>query len=70
MLVENNTRLDEDCDCPEEELLMMKTRKVVQDREETLLINQKNVSLCQEYASHLEMGGGGGGPEDLGGEVF
>ena len=33
-------------------------------------INQKNASLCQEYASRLGMGGGGGGPEDLGGEVF
>ena len=49
---------------------MMKTRNVAQDREETLLINQKNASLCQEYASHLGLGGGGGGPEDLGGEVF
>ena len=33
-------------------------------------INQKNASLCQEYASHLGLGGGGSGPEDLGGEVF
>jgi hypothetical protein len=39
---------------------MMKTRNVA----------QKNASLCQEYASHLGLGGGGGGPEELGGEVF
>ena len=57
-----NEGLDEDCDCPEEEeeLSMMKTRNVA----------QKNASLCQEYASHLGLGGGGGGPEELGGEVF
>ena len=39
---------------------MMKTRNVAQN----------NASLCQEYASHLGLGGGGGGPEELGGEVF
>jgi hypothetical protein len=33
-------------------------------------INQKNASLCQEYANHLGLWGGGGGPEDLGGGVF
>ena len=71
MLAKKNTRfflalkievLDVDCDCPEEEeeLSMMKTRNVA----------QKNASLCQEYASHLGLGGGGGGPEELGGEVF
>ena len=38
---------------------MMKTRNVAQN----------NASLCQDNASHLGLGGGGGGPEDLGGEA-
>ena len=42
-------------------------RKVAQNREGTLLINLKNASLCLENASNLGLGGGGGGPEDLGG---
>ena len=49
-----------DQECLEGELSMMKTRNVA----------QKNASLCQENASHLGLGGGGGGPEELGGEVF
>ena len=49
---------------------MMKTRNVDQNIKGTLLINLENASLCQENASNLGLGGGGGGPEDLGGEVF
>ena len=30
----------------------------------------KNASLCLENASHPGLGGGGGGPDDLGEEVF
>ena len=47
-------------ECPEGELSMMKTRKVAQNREGTLLINLKNASLCLENTSNLGLGGGGG----------
>jgi hypothetical protein len=37
-----------DQECPEEELLMMKTMNVAQNREGNLLMSVKNASLCQD----------------------
>lgn len=61
MLVKTNTRRS--CSF----LILRDWNKLVQWKS---FDDEDQARLCQEYASHLGLGGGGGGPEDLGGEVL